>query len=195
MEFFSHTRGIVFFWGGFLGGSAGKESACNAGDLGLMRCWEDPLEKGKGDPLQYSGPENSMDCIVHGVSKSWIWLSDFHLTMMRMDFLGGSNGKIIYLQCGRPRFDPWVGKIRWRRKWQSTPVPLPGKSHGQRSLVGYSPRGRKESDTTEWLHSFVPAQFLKQSFLFPIEVLCHFFHKTVVHMCANLFFRPSILFH
>ena len=42
-----------------------------------------------------------------------------------------------------------VGKIPWRRKWQSTPVLLPGKPHGQRSLVGYSPRGCKES--TEWL--------------------------------------------
>ena len=50
------------------------------------------------------------------------------------------------------RFDPWVGKIRWRRKWQSTPILLPGKSHGQRSLVGYSPWGHKESNTTEWLH-------------------------------------------
>ena len=46
-------------------------------------------------------------------------------------------------------FDLWVGKIRWRRKWQSTPVLLPGKSHGQRSLLGYSPWGRKESDITE----------------------------------------------
>ena len=46
-------------------------------------------------------------------------------------------------------FNPWVGKIPWRRKWQSTPVLLPGKPHGQRSLVGYSPWGRKESDTTE----------------------------------------------
>ena len=46
----------------------------------------------------------------------------------------------------------WVGKIRWRRKWQSTPVLLPGKSHGQRSLVGYSPWGRKELDTTERIH-------------------------------------------
>ena len=36
-------------------------------------------------------------------------------------------------------FDPWVGKIPWRRKWQPTPVFLPGKSHGQRSLAGYSP--------------------------------------------------------
>jgi len=41
---------------------------------------------------------------------------------------------------------------RWRRKWQPTPVFLPGKSHGQRNLVGYSPWGRKESDTTERLH-------------------------------------------
>ena len=56
------------------------------------------------------------------------------------------------LQCGRPGFDPWVGKIPWRRKWQPTPVFLPGESHGQRSLEGYSPRGCKESDTTEGLH-------------------------------------------
>jgi len=43
-------------------------------------------------------------------------------------------------------------EIPWRRKWQSTPVVLPGKSHGQSSLVGYSPWGHKESDTTERLH-------------------------------------------
>ena len=44
-----------------------------------------------------------------------------------------------------------VGKIRWRRKWLPTTVYLPGKSHGQRSLAGYSPCGRKESDKTEQL--------------------------------------------
>ena len=70
----------------------------------------------------------------------------------------------ICLQCGRPRFDPWVGKIPWRRKWQSTPVLLPGRSHGQRSLVGYSPWGREESDTTEWLYltlqSFIGVKFI-----------------------------------
>ena len=48
----------------------------------------------------------------------------------------------------RPRFDPWVGKIPWRRKWQLTPVFLPGEFHGQKGLAGYSPWGRKESDTT-----------------------------------------------
>ena len=60
---------------GFPGGSAGKESACNAGDLGSTLGWEDALEKGKA-PLQYSGLENSMDCMVHGVAKSWTQLSD-----------------------------------------------------------------------------------------------------------------------
>ena len=50
------------------------------------------------------------------------------------------------------RFNPWVGKIPWRRKWQSTPVFLPGESHGQRRLVGHSPRGHRELDTTERLH-------------------------------------------
>ena len=39
----------------------------------------------------------------------------------------------------RHRFDPWVGRIPWRRKWQPTPVVLPGESHGQRSLEGYNP--------------------------------------------------------
>ena len=49
---------------------------------------------------------------------------------------------------GRRGFDPWVGKIPWRRKWQPTPVLLPRKFHGWRSLVGYSPCGQEESDTT-----------------------------------------------
>ena len=51
-----------------------------------------------------------------------------------------------------PGFNPWVGKISWRRKWQPTPVFLPGESHGWRSLIGYSPWGRKASDMTEQLH-------------------------------------------
>ena len=58
----------------------------------------------------------------------------------------------VCLQCGRPGFDPWIGKIPWRRKWHPTPVLLPERSHGQRNLVGYSLWGRKESDMTEQLH-------------------------------------------
>ena len=57
----------------------------------------------------------------------------------------------ICLQCRRPEFNPWVRKIPWRREWLPTPVFLPGVSHGQRGLAGYSPWGHKESDTTEQL--------------------------------------------
>ena len=56
---------------GFPGGSAGKESACNVGDLGLIPGLGRSPGEGKGYPLQYSGLENSMDCIDHGVTKSW----------------------------------------------------------------------------------------------------------------------------
>ena len=49
----------------------------------------------------------------------------------------------------RSGFDPWVGKIPWKRKWQPTPVLFPGKFHGRRSLACYSPWGHRESDTTE----------------------------------------------
>ena len=57
----------------------------------------------------------------------------------------------IYLQCRRPGFSPWVGKIPWRRERLPTPVFWPGESHRQRSLAGYGPGGCKESDTTEQL--------------------------------------------
>ena len=61
-------------------------------------------------------------------------------------------GKESACQCRRHRecrFDLWVGRTLWRRKWQPTPVFLPGKFHGQRSLAGYSPRTFRESDTIE----------------------------------------------
>ena len=54
-----------------------------------------------------------------------------------------------YRRLKRCRFDPWVRKIPWSRKWQPTPVFLPGKFHGQKSPGGYSPRDHKESNTTE----------------------------------------------
>ena len=55
------------------------------------------------------------------------------------------------MQCWRPWFNLWVGKIPWKREWQSTPGSFPGESHGQRSLAGFSPWGHKESDMTERL--------------------------------------------
>ena len=52
-------------------------------------------------------------------------------------------------------FDPWMGKIPWRREWERTPVFLPREFHGQRSLESYSPWGRKRLDMTEQLNTFV----------------------------------------
>ena len=63
---------------GFPGGSAGKESACNAGDLGLIPGLGRSPGEGSGYPFQYSGLENSIYCIDHGVAKSWTRLSDLH---------------------------------------------------------------------------------------------------------------------
>ena len=69
-----------------------------------------------------------------------------HLNLKRshyaVGFVGGANGKELACQCKRHKrrgFDPWVGKIPWKRAWQPTPVFLPEEFHGQRSLEGYSP--------------------------------------------------------
>ena len=69
---------------GFACGSAVKESACNAGDLGSLPELGKSLGEGKGYPLQYSGLENSMDCVVHGVTKSQRQLSDFHFNFLHI---------------------------------------------------------------------------------------------------------------
>ena len=75
---------------GFPGGSADKESAWSAGDLGSIPELERSPGERKGCPLQYSGLENSMDCIVNGVAKSWTWLSDFHFTIIESGELESS---------------------------------------------------------------------------------------------------------
>ena len=67
-------------------------------------------------------------------------------------FSGDASGKEPTCQCRRHKrhgFDPWVWKIPQRSAWQTTPIFLPGESHGQRSLVSYGALGRKESDTPE----------------------------------------------
>ena len=67
---------------GFPGGSDGKESACNVGDLGSIPGLGRSPGEGKGYPFQYSGLENSMDCIVHGVAESQTQLRDFHFHLL-----------------------------------------------------------------------------------------------------------------
>ena len=65
-------------------------------------------------------------------------------------------------QCRTHGLDPWVEKIPWSRKWEPTPGFLPGKSHGQRSLVGYSPWGCKELDMTEHVCVLVISTYFLQ---------------------------------
>ena len=79
---------------GFPGDSAGKESACNAGDLGSVPGLGKSLGEGNGYPLQYSGLENSMDCTDPGVTESLTRLSDFHLL----------NVYVYAVWCGPPFF-------------------------------------------------------------------------------------------
>ena len=79
-------------WKGFPCSSAGKEFACDVGDLGSIPGLGRAPGEGKGYPLQYSVLENTMDCIVHGVTKSRTRLSDFHLTN---DFTC-TNGRLLF---------------------------------------------------------------------------------------------------
>ena len=81
-------------------------------------------------------------------------MRSFHTLNAQRPGRGGQErlrSKEFACQCSRYRLDPWIGKIPWRRKWQPTAVFLPGKSHGQKGLVGYSSWSRKESDMTERL--------------------------------------------
>ena len=73
-------------------GSAGKESTCNARDLGSILGLERSPGEGKGYPPPYSGLENSMDCIVHGVTKSRAGLSDFHFLLLHMSTGSRTHG-------------------------------------------------------------------------------------------------------
>ena len=115
-----------------------------------------------------------MECNVHRVAKSRTPLSDFHFTFTRRSSPPCPSFFSSFFfqkkkQTKKKNFNSseyfvrilllvqlWLiynlSGFEWRRKWQPTPVFLPGESHGWRSLVGYSPRGRKESDTTERLN-------------------------------------------
>ena len=112
------------------------------------------IGEGNGNPLQRFCLENPRDggawwAAVYGVAQSRTRLKWLSSSIVNSDFpdssvgnSGGASDKEPTCQCRRRKrygFDPWVRKIPWRRTWQPTPVFLPGESHGQRKLVGYSP--------------------------------------------------------
>ena len=134
---------------GFAGSSHGKASAYNAGHPGLIP-GEDFLEKEMAShssilAWRFSWMEEPGGLQSVGSQRvGHDWVTKLNWCVRRW-----CSGKESTWQYRRWRFDPWVRKIPWRRKWQLTPVFLPGKFHGQMSLVGCSPWGPKESDTTE----------------------------------------------
>ena len=136
---------ILLFKKGFPDSSVGKESACNAGDPSLIPGSGRSTGEGIGYPLHYS------------------WVSLVAQLVKNP------------LQCGRPGFDPSVGKIPWRRKWQPTPVFLPETCLKQRSLVGYGPWGHREltqlsTAQQQYLYYYYSC-FYKYSYIYYICVL------------------------
>ena len=95
------------------------------------------------------------------LSSCIINLPSFHWMLPR--WCSGKESACQCRRCKRHVFDPWVGKIPWRRKWQPTPGLLPGESHGQRSLAGCSLWGCKDSDTTLQLSMLVFTNHLIKS--------------------------------
>ena len=105
------------------------------------KCW---LGCGRIGTLQYTATEK--------VSYSSHFKNGLTVSTEREGFPGGASGKEPICQFRRHKrhgFNPWVVKIPWRRAWQPTPIFLPGKSHGQRSQVGYSLECHEELDMTE----------------------------------------------
>ena len=99
--------------------------------------------------------KNPFNCALRSFHLTFNWKQSIHEVKTRVlweqvvsKFPGGTRGKGPIGLCRRCGFNPWIGKIPWRRKWQPIPVFLPGEPHGQRSLAGSSPWDHKESDAT-----------------------------------------------
>ena len=140
------------FPGNFLDSSAGKESACNAGDLGSIPGLGRSPGEGKGYPLQYSGLENSMDCIVHGVAKSQTQLSDFHFWRLVQDS-NKLNGTHFSAKCTAQ-----ISVESWGMHFELEPMVwgILGTKQSSNSRRSYvltnSPRDTLESGSGQSLH-------------------------------------------
>ena len=154
-----------------------KNPPANAGDIrdtGLIPVLWRSSGGGHGNSFQYSCLENPMDrgawrATVHGVTKSQTWLK--RLSMHVTADLKCKDAQEKWLEGNISTCKQKLSSSVWSVwKWMATtPVFLPGESHGQRSLVGYSPWGRKELHTTEWLH-FLSLDQVMECLLFPLNM-------------------------
>ena len=131
---------------------SGKESICQCrryrfhpwvGKIPWRRAWQPTPVFLPGEPY---GQRSLVNYNLWGFKESvgHDWATELNWTELKyISRLPWWLSKESACQCRRWEFDPGVGKIPWRRKWQATPVFLTGESHGQRNLVGYSPWGRK----------------------------------------------------
>ena len=102
-----------------------------------------------------------------------------------LDFPGGSDCKSICLQCGRLGFNPWLGNPL-ERKWHPTPVLLPGKSHGWRSLVSYSPWGGKgQTRLSDFTFTFTSSEM--ERVIYASYVLCAVLRLSAVSDSLRLY--------
>ena len=126
-----------------------KNSSAKAGDVrdtGLIPGLGRSPRRGNGNPEYFFGkiawtedPGRLQSIGWQRVRHDWSELAHTHVCEHLCGFFRWLSGKEFICQYRRCRFDPWVGRISWSRKWQLTPLFLPGKFHGQRSLVGYNP--------------------------------------------------------
>ena len=107
------------------------------------------LEGGGPEDVKLRAPEPHPQS-----SAPWVWRGLWDVPY-DVGFLGGSDSKECACGAGRPEFDPWVGTIFWRSEGLPTPLFLPGESHGQRSLAGYSPWGHKQSHRLSAFHTLL----------------------------------------
>ena len=138
----SHTHHLSWLPGsGMQTGMVGTLYLCSTASVAPAGLWK----AGGGGRCQL-GPRGPLVRNTRGLCASWA---------SSQGFPGGTSGKESSCRCRRHgglSFHSWVGKIPWRRKWQPTPVFLPGEFCGQRSLAGYSLQGHKELYTTDHTH-------------------------------------------
>ena len=167
-----------------------------------------------GESYWENNPEPSLSCHSYQVAlfslpPLTLWWQARYLVLSEdkwvvFEFWVDYSSECYSLECRRPGFDPWVWKIPWRRKWQPTPLCLPGESNGQRSLVGYSPWDSRvghdwTTNTDRHLDNQVLcsiSNFIKRinsitsldrsEMLYLVSVKCSWWKKSNLRICGTL---------